>query len=107
MWRRVCRPEDVPRNGMKQFEVEGGGRAILVVNAGDEYFAYQAFCPHMEFPLEDGLHDGSVLTCLEHLWQFELRTGQARGDAEAPLEAYALKQEVDALYVWVEPPGGS
>jgi toluene monooxygenase system ferredoxin subunit len=44
-----------------------------------------------------------VLTCLEHLWQFDLRTGEPRGDAEAPMETYKLKQENGELYVWLEP----
>jgi toluene monooxygenase system ferredoxin subunit len=89
---------------MKQFEVEGGAR-ILVVNSGDEYFAYQAFCPHLAAPLEAGIHDGSVLTCLDHLWQFDLRTGAPLGEAEAPLQAYSLKQEDGVLFAWVEPEG--
>ena len=101
-WKRVCRQEDVPGNGMKQFEVEGGF-TVLLVNSGDEYFACQALCPHTQVPLEEGIHDGSVLTCLEHLWQFELRTGAPMGDAEAPLQAYSLKQENGALFVWVGP----
>jgi toluene monooxygenase system ferredoxin subunit len=91
---------------MKQFEVEGAGLAVLVANTGEEYFAYQAYCPHMQVALEEGMHDGSVLTCLEHLWQFDLRTGEARAEAEAPLQAYRVKQEGDELHVWVpEPPG--
>jgi toluene monooxygenase system ferredoxin subunit len=85
---------------MKAFEVEGGSR-ILIANAGEDYFAYQALCPHMDAPLEDGIHDGSVLTCLDHLWQFDLRTGAAMGDAEAPLQAYRIKREGDALFVWI------
>jgi toluene monooxygenase system ferredoxin subunit len=102
MWKRVCRPEEVPANGLKQVAVEGGP-AIVIANAGDEFFAFQALCPHEAIPLADGIHDGSVLTCLEHLWQFDLRTGEARGDAEAPMETYKLKQENGALYVWMEP----
>jgi nitrite reductase/ring-hydroxylating ferredoxin subunit len=50
------------------------------------------------------MHDGSVLTCLEHLWQFDLRTGEARAEAEAPLQAYRLKHDADALHVWVPDP---
>jgi toluene monooxygenase system ferredoxin subunit len=101
MWKQVCRREDVPANGLKQFDVEGGP-PILIVNAGAEYFAYQAYCPHQAVALEEGIHDGSVLTCLEHLWQFDLRTGAPLGDAESPLEAYPLKEESGALHVWIE-----
>ena len=102
MWKRVCRPDEVPPNGLKQYEVEGGP-TIVIANTGQDFFAYQALCPHMEAPLGEGIHDGSVLTCLDHLWQFDLRTGAAMGDAEAPLHAYSLKQENGDLYVWVGP----
>ena len=102
MWKRACRPDEVPANGLKQVAIEGGP-PIVIASAGEEFFACQGFCPHTEVPLEEGIHDGSVLTCLEHLWQFDLRTGAAMGDAEAPLTTYRLKHENGELYVWVEP----
>ena len=52
-------------------------------------------------PLEQGIHDGSVLTCLEHMWQFDLRTGAPLGDAETGLKGYPLKQEQGELFVEV------
>ena len=50
-------------------------------------------------PLEQGMHDGSVLTCLEHMWQFDLRTGAPLGDALEGLRGYPLKEEAGLLYV--------
>jgi toluene monooxygenase system ferredoxin subunit len=102
MWHRVCRADEVPANGMKEFAADGGVR-ILIANAGSDYFAWQALCPHEAIPLADGIHDGSVLTCLEHLWQFDLRTGAPLGDAEKGLTGYRLKEEDGALHVWLEP----
>ena len=96
-WKRVCQLDEVPADGMKQFTVDGAD--ILLVRAGDSTFAYQALCPHEAVPLEQGIHDGSVLTCLEHLWQFDLRTGAPRGDAECGLQAYPLREEQGTLYV--------
>ena len=106
MWKRLCRPEEVPANGLKEVAVDGGP-AIVVANAGEEFFACQAACPHTDVPLADGIHDGSVLTCLEHLWQFDLRTGAPMGDAEGPVRVYPLKRENGELYVWVGPPPAS
>ena len=60
--KRICRKADVPANGLKECEVEGGGK-LLVASSGDEYFAVQALCPHQDVPLCEGLYDGSVLTC--------------------------------------------
>lgn len=102
MWKRACPAADVPAKGLKEVAVEGGP-AMVIANAGGEFFACQAFCPHTDVPLADGIHDGTVLTCLEHMWQFDLRTGAALGDAEAPVATYKLKEENGDLYVWVEP----
>jgi toluene monooxygenase system ferredoxin subunit len=101
MWRQLCRLDEVPQNGMKEFTAEGGPR-ILIVHTATEYLAYQADCPHQAFPLDQGIHDGSVLTCLEHLWQFDVRTGAPLGDAEAGLTAYRVKEEEGALHVWID-----
>jgi nitrite reductase/ring-hydroxylating ferredoxin subunit/(2Fe-2S) ferredoxin len=96
-WKRVCRSDEVPAEGMKQFSVDGVD--ILVVNAGKDFLAYQALCPHETVPLEQGIHDGCVLTCLEHMWQFDLRTGAPMGDAEKGLKSYPLKADQGELYV--------
>jgi len=83
---------------MLECEAEGGLK-LLVANAGNEYFAYQAMCPHQEVPLCEGMYDGAVLTCHQHLWQWDIRTGAAIGLAEAPLERFAVEVEGDAIYV--------
>ena len=101
MWKPVCQRDDVPQGGMKEFVVEAGPR-VLIVNSGSEFFAYQADCPHEAVALEQGIHDGSILTCLEHLWQFDLRTGAPLGDAEQGLTGYRLKEENGALHVWID-----
>jgi toluene monooxygenase system ferredoxin subunit len=96
-WKRVAPAADVPANGMKEFSV--GGTSILIVHAGDAYVAFQALCPHETIPLEQGIHDGSVLTCLEHMWQFDLRTGAPMGDATCGVTTYRLKEERGDVYI--------
>ena len=96
--RFVCPRAQVPANGMVECEAEGGLK-LLVANAGDEYFAYQAMCPHQDVALCEGLYDGSVLTCHQHLWQWDIRTGAPIGLAEAPLEGFPVQVEGDSIYV--------
>src|SRR3981189_1053035 len=96
--RFVCPRSQVPANGMIQCETDGGLK-LLVVNAGDDSFAYQAMCPHQEVPLCEGLYDGAVLTCHQHLWQWDIRTGAAMGLAEAALEKFHVEVEGDSIYV--------
>jgi toluene monooxygenase system ferredoxin subunit len=94
----VCSRGDVPENGMIECAVEGGLK-LLVANAGGDYFAVQATCPHQDVALCDGLYDGSVLTCHQHLWQWDIRTGAAIGLAEAPLECFPVQVDGDSIYV--------
>ena len=98
-WTRVCASADVPVNAMKEFSVDGTG--VLIVNAGDAFVAFQAMCPHEAFPLADGICDGSIVTCLEHMWQFDAHTGAPLGDAQEGLKTFPLKEEGGALYVAV------
>jgi len=94
----VCPRSQVPANGMIECTAEDGAK-LLVANAGEDYFAYQAMCPHQEIALCEGLYDGAVLTCHQHLWQWDIRTGAAIGLAEAPLESFPVQVEGDSIYV--------
>lgn len=96
----VCRTEDVPPNGMKRCEMDDGV-PVLIANSGDQYFAYQAICPHQEVELCEGFYDGRVLTCHQHLWQWDIRTGAAIGLAEAPLERFDVKVQDGCIYVGI------
>jgi nitrite reductase/ring-hydroxylating ferredoxin subunit/(2Fe-2S) ferredoxin len=100
VWTRVCGTSEVPANGMKEFPV--GDLNVLIVSTGAGFVAYQALCPHEAVRLEDGVHDGAVLTCLEHMWQFDVHTGAPLGDAETGLKSYRLKEEHGDLYVSLE-----
>lgn len=99
-WKRVCATADVPPDGMKEFAVDG--TSVLIVNTGGTFAAFQALCPHEAVPLEAGISDGSVLTCLEHLWQFDIRTGAPMGDAQEGLRTYRLKEEKGEIYLGLE-----
>ena len=99
-WTRVGRADEVPANGMKEFAVDGTG--VLVLHTGDAFVACQAMCPHEAVPLEQGVHDGCVLTCLEHTWQFDLKTGAPIGEAEKGLKMYRVREDRGEIYVALE-----
>ncbi|MDP1546190.1 MAG: cyclic nucleotide-binding domain-containing protein [Anaerolineales bacterium] len=95
---RICNTAEIPTNGMKDYDVEGGLK-VLIANAGDCYYAYQGICPHQDVCLAEGYYDGAVLTCHQHLWQWDITTGKAIGLAEAPLEKYEVKVEDGEIFV--------
>ncbi|HRK77939.1 MAG TPA: cyclic nucleotide-binding domain-containing protein [Thiobacillus sp.] len=95
---RVCNTAEIPSNGMKDYDIEGGLK-VLIANAGDSYYAYQGICPHQEVCLAEGYYDGAVLTCHQHLWQWDITTGKEIGLAEAPLEKYEVQVEDGEIFV--------
>jgi toluene monooxygenase system ferredoxin subunit len=42
--------------------------------------------------LAEGLYDGKVFTCHEHLWQWDIVSGEPQGMAEAPLVAKPIEE---------------
>ncbi len=94
----LCKAADVPAGGMKCFEA-AQGRKVLVLKSGDDFHAYQGLCPHQDVCLDEGFFDGSTLTCHQHLWQWDAKTGEPLGLAEAPLERYDLAHDNGQLFL--------
>ena len=87
----ICKVSDVPVNAIRQFETTGSAK-VCIANGGDRFYACQAYCPHRGVALCEGAFDGEVLTCLEHLWQWNLRrNGEPVGFAETPLKTYDVE----------------
>lgn len=101
----ACNREDVQPGGLLECALESGMKVLIARNNGD-YFACQAMCPHQEVALCEGLFDGSTLTCHQHLWQWDIRTGAPLGLAEAPLECYRTHIDGDAVYIFEAGEGG-
>jgi len=57
-------------------EISAEGREILLVRAGDKYYAAGNRCPHMGGKLSEGKLEGTVVTCPRHSSQFDLGDGR-------------------------------
>ncbi len=100
-WKTVCRASDIAPNELKQFDIDG--IEIVVANVDGLFVAIPPLCPHMEDPLaESGICDKNVLTCTKHLWQWDLRTGEAMGLAEQRLRMYRVRTENDEVHVFLD-----
>lgn len=96
--KKICQTDQVPTNTVKGFDLNESKR-ILIINANDTFYASQGMCPHQEVCLEEGLFDGEVLTCHQHLWQWKIATGEPIGLAEMPLEVYTVEVEENTVYI--------
>lgn len=87
-WRSV--PADVLAGDRAVVELEG--RRILLLRVDDDVHAFDNACPHEGNPLVEGEVAGGVLTCVFHLWRFDLESGACLfGDA--PVARYEAAVE--------------
>jgi toluene monooxygenase system ferredoxin subunit len=94
----LCRVAEVPAGALREV-VLGPEKKVCVINAHDAFFACQAHCPHQGAALCQGALDGTTLTCLDHLWQWDLRSGAPLGLAEDPLPMLQVEVDGDSLYL--------
>lgn len=85
------------------------GREVVVVNAGDEWFAVRNICPHQTETLAKGLvrpeikagpelgtyraTERMLIACPRHVWAFDLRTGHCVVDATLRVRAYTVSTD--------------
>ena len=82
--------------------VKVGGAEVVLVNVDGEVRAYRDRCPHQKWPLSDGELDGDVLTCINHMWEFNAVTGQGINPADSALYSFPCK--VEGGVICVAPP---
>src|SRR6476620_12356893 len=100
-WRYLCEAADVAENSLKLVDAEGV--RIVVANYGGGFRAIPPICPHMEEPLEEsGVIANCVLTCTKHLWSWDLKTLEMKGETGKPLKTYDVKQENGAILTNIE-----
>jgi NADPH-dependent 2,4-dienoyl-CoA reductase/sulfur reductase-like enzyme/nitrite reductase/ring-hydroxylating ferredoxin subunit len=77
-----------------------GGKAVLLVRQGEEWFAIGAVCSHYSGPLPEGLVVGDTVRCPWHHACFSLRTGAAlRPPALNDLTCWQVEQRAGKVYV--------
>jgi nitrite reductase/ring-hydroxylating ferredoxin subunit len=80
---RVARVDEIPPGTCRKVKLRGipvpfarlGSTPVLVCNAGGEFHAIGAKCPHMGLPLDKGDFDGTHVTCRYHGARVDVRTG--------------------------------
>ena len=77
----------------KMVRVEVGGKEILVANVAGSIYAITRNCTHLGGPLAKGKLEGSTVTCPWHGAQFDVKTGQALGEAKIAFLKMKVKSE--------------
>ena len=90
-FQRVARLDELEPGTLACVKV--GEQDVALARVGDEVYAVQGLCIHLQGPLCEGRLDGHVLTCPWHGWQYDVRTGQNEFDLAIQLRTYDVQVE--------------
>jgi nitrite reductase (NADH) small subunit len=79
----------IPLGEGRQFRIGGVDIAVFRTREGG-VFVTQAYCPHKQGPLADGVVGAGTVICPLHGSRFDLRTGCEVRRACAPLATFAV-----------------
>ena len=78
-------------NGERLF-IEVEGKALVIFNVAEQYFAIGDVCSHDDGPLGDGDLEGFNIVCPRHGGEFDVQTGKAvQMPAVVDIPAYPVK----------------
>jgi nitrite reductase (NADH) small subunit len=86
---RVCRASDLAAD--VSLRVVSNECAALVAMVDGAPFAIEDRCPHRSGVLSEGLLRDGVVTCPEHWWRFDVRTGARTDHPEQSLTRYPAR----------------
>jgi len=95
----VLHASELPPGQMKLVEVNG--KDILMTNLDGNYHAMSNKCSHLGGSLVMGTLDGSIVTCPRHGAKFDLKSGEAVGEARIAVLKIGVK-DLDSFPVKVE-----
>jgi 3-phenylpropionate/trans-cinnamate dioxygenase ferredoxin subunit len=110
---RVGAAADMPPGERRVIEVQG--RSIGLFNVGGRFYALHNGCPHRGGPLCEGRvggttlpghghafawgHEGRILRCAWHGWEFDITTGRALVDPAVRARSYPVAVEDGDLVI--------
>ena len=99
-WVRASSATDIPEDGSgHRFDIDG--LDIAIFRWDQSFFALENFCPHLGFPLTEGIVQDGTVICGWHGWRVRLEDGGCGGKT---LVARTFPCEVRGEDVWVEVP---
>lgn len=96
---KIGTTSDVSSGNMKTFVISG--KHIALANVDGKYFAIDDICTHSRCSLgNDGMLDGTVVTCGCHGAQFDVTSGKVLAlPAPSDVKSYQVKVEGDSILV--------
>jgi nitrite reductase/ring-hydroxylating ferredoxin subunit len=93
---RVCPLAELPVDSCRRFDL--AGTAVAVSRFEDGVHAVSDTCLHRSGSISGGTLRDGVLTCPEHWWRYDARTGELRNSVSTKLQTFPAR----VVEGWVE-----
>lgn len=80
-WIRVASVSELPTEGLGH-AVKVDGLDIAIFRWNDSVYAIEDLCPHLGFPLSEGVMQAGEVICSWHGWHIRLEDGTCRRERE-------------------------
>jgi NAD(P)H-dependent nitrite reductase small subunit len=80
-WMRVAAVSELPTEGLGR-AVKIDGLDIALFQWNDKIYAIENLCPHLGFPLSEGMMQAGEVICSWHGWHVRLEDGTCRRERE-------------------------
>ena len=98
-WIRVASLSELPVEGLGH-AVNAAGLDIALFRWNDAVYAVEDLCPHLGFPLSEGVVQMGEVICSWHGWHIRLEDGTCRREKERA-KVYACEVRDGEVYVRV------
>ena len=96
-WIRVANLSELPTEGLGH-AVKADGLDIALFRSADRVYAIEDICPHLGFPLSEGIMQTGEVICSWHGWHVRLDDGTCQREREKA-RVWACEVRGDEIYV--------
>ncbi len=94
---RVAKTSDLPPGEGRVVVVQG--HPVALFNVDGRFYAVSNVCLHRGGPIGEGMLDDAVVTCPNHGWEYDVRTGTNLANPIARLRTFEVRIEGDDVLV--------
>jgi NAD(P)H-dependent nitrite reductase small subunit len=80
-WIKVAELSELPSEGLGH-AVKASGLDLAIFKWEDEIYAIEDLCPHLGFPLSEGIVQNGEVICSWHGWRVRLEDGACRRERD-------------------------
>ena len=82
-FKEIAKVDEILSGEMRKYELDN--IEITITRSGDDFFAFNDRCPHMNSPLHLGKIEEGEVVCPLHKARFDLKSGKKVSDPKVPI----------------------